>query len=678
MAFAALQAAPPAALAPAVPTAGVAVYSADFFASAAPTTAYDVIRLIPGFVFDPGQQVRGFVGTASNVLIDGVRPASKEDTLDDILRRTPASDIVRVEVVRGGAPGIDMQGKTVIANLILRRHRAPKATLTAQATRDAQDRYHGLAHVLVDWGVGPVSFEANGQIARYFDDGAGRGFKVRTNASGERILYGRESEFGIANDDRGEISAEFRAGPGALRLAAGYASAPQPYHLATSDVLTTPQGWDGEDLHLGGQTGEFSGRYEAALSSRLALEAVAIQQVGRSLTTDYFFEPPNVAAMTGDDSSDLFTERQRRSESIGSVKLRWQVDPHLSLNTGAEFDYNWLGTTTSFIENGVPQAVPAADVHVTEARGEGYALAVWAPDRRLNIEAGLRLEASRLASSGDVTSTQTFIFPKPRLALSYNLDPADQARVRIEREVTQLDFNDFAANQGYISQGDVRAGNPRLVPQSDWVVEGAFERRFLGAADASVTGRHYAISNVIDRAPVRSAAGDFDEPANIGSGTRDELAVGLTIPLDRLHIPRAQINGQTTFRWSHVVDPTTGQGRTISGVHSNDWEAHFTQGFPRLRATWGVDVIGPANELWYRFDEIDSFKRGTYAVAWAEWKPTRDLACRIDIKNLSNRDTQQGRQVWTDFRLASPLYFNELRELRSGRFITLRVIKTLG
>lgn len=666
-------------LAPAVSTSAITVYPAEFFAPAAPTTAYDIVRLIPGFVFDPGQVVRGFVGTASNVLIDGVRPASKEDTLDDILRRTPASDVLRVEIVRGGAPGIDMQGKTIIANLILRRQRAPKATLTAQTTRDPEDRYHGLARALIDWQAGPVSFEAVGQVARYFDDGEGSGFKVRTNASGAQILNGRAVSYGTANDDRGEISAEFRLGPGNLRLAAGYAAQPQPYHLASSDVLTTPVGEDGEDLHLTGSTTELSARYEAVLSSRLALEVIGIQQVGRSRTTDAFYEPPAVAAITGDDSSDLFYEAQKRSESIGSVKLRWEINPHLALNTGAEFDYNWLSTLTSYVENGVPQVLPAADDDVTEARGEGYALAVWQPNQRLNVEGGMRLEASRLASSGDVTSVQDFIFAKPRLAVSYNFDPADQARLRVEREVTQLDFNDFAANQGYIAQGDIRAGNPQLTPQSDWVLEGALERRFLTTGDASVTGRHYAISNVIDRAPVHDAvSGDFDEPANIGSGTRDEVAFALTLPLDRLHIPRAQITGQTTFRWSHVIDPTTGQARTISGVHPNDWEAHFTQGLPILRATWGVDVIGPANELWYRFNEIDSFKRGAYAVAWVEWKPTRDLACRIDVKNLLNRDNEAGREVWTDDRLGSPFLFNELRWLRSGRYITLRVVKTIG
>src|SRR5436190_22631585 len=77
-------------------TQAVTSYPPEFFAATQPTTALDMVQRLPGFSFDAGDDVRGFGGAAGNVLIDGARPASKEDKLDDILKRIPAAQVVRI------------------------------------------------------------------------------------------------------------------------------------------------------------------------------------------------------------------------------------------------------------------------------------------------------------------------------------------------------------------------------------------------------------------------------------------------------------------------------------------------------------------------------------------------------------------------------------------------------
>src|SRR5262245_61616322 len=91
--------------APAQPAAaqGVITYKADFFASAQPNTAMDMINRLPGFSFNRGDEVRGFAGSVGNVLIDGSPPASKSDGLENVLRRITASSVERIDVIRGGA-----------------------------------------------------------------------------------------------------------------------------------------------------------------------------------------------------------------------------------------------------------------------------------------------------------------------------------------------------------------------------------------------------------------------------------------------------------------------------------------------------------------------------------------------------------------------------------------------
>ena len=98
------------------------VYPASYFASAQLNTAYDMVTRLPGFVFtDTNTQQRGYAGSMGNVFINGAPPASKTDVLSSVLTRISIADVDRIEVIRGGAPGIDMQGLTVIANVILKR-----------------------------------------------------------------------------------------------------------------------------------------------------------------------------------------------------------------------------------------------------------------------------------------------------------------------------------------------------------------------------------------------------------------------------------------------------------------------------------------------------------------------------------------------------------------------------
>jgi hypothetical protein len=98
----------------------VLTYPASYFAGAQLNTAYDMVTRLPGFVFNNGNTARGFAGTAGNVLIDGERPSSKTDDLQSLLKRVSANRVDHIDLIRGGASGIDMQGQSVIANVVLK------------------------------------------------------------------------------------------------------------------------------------------------------------------------------------------------------------------------------------------------------------------------------------------------------------------------------------------------------------------------------------------------------------------------------------------------------------------------------------------------------------------------------------------------------------------------------
>jgi hypothetical protein len=67
------------------------------------------------------------------VLINSKRPTSKTEPLGDVLGRIPVAAVERIEVINGGASGIDMQGYPTIANVVL-------------ADRSGGSLHHGVQH----------------------------------------------------------------------------------------------------------------------------------------------------------------------------------------------------------------------------------------------------------------------------------------------------------------------------------------------------------------------------------------------------------------------------------------------------------------------------------------------------------------------------------------------------
>ena len=98
----------------------VVPYNASFFSRYQPATALDMVRQLPGFLLDNGESIRGFAESVGNVLINDKYPSAKQDTPTAILSRIPASQVEKIELIRGQIRGIDLQGQAVLANIILR------------------------------------------------------------------------------------------------------------------------------------------------------------------------------------------------------------------------------------------------------------------------------------------------------------------------------------------------------------------------------------------------------------------------------------------------------------------------------------------------------------------------------------------------------------------------------
>lgn len=649
------------------PARGVIAYPPSAFAEAAPDTAYDMVLRLPGFAFDKGATVRGLAGSGGNVLIDGQPPVSKNDALDELLKRIPASAVARIELIRGGAPGIDMQGRSVIANVVRARTGGPQSAVMSSANfiNDGRVLTSLRAESQFEW-VGR-RFEASMVYGKGPDDTLGDGPRVRFGPGGEVLISS------VVDADAGGLRAwltgamESPLAGGRLRINGAY--------------MRTPGGGEITDRLAGGGREyeyftnvrlqqELGGRYSRSLGARTTLEAVAFQQ-WNDLENKADFEAPGLRRD--------FDLDKAVTETVGRVTLRRTLSPSLTGEIGGEGALNRLESRTAFTLNGRAVPVPAAQVEVEETRGEAFAVLTWRGDRGITVEGGLRHETSSIASSGDVNLEKSLAFTKPRLSLAWSAGGGRQLRLRLEREVGQLNFDDFVASSSAVSTGAVLAGNPDLRPQQAWVSEAAFEQRFDNGAVVVATVRVSDLADVIDRAPIFvRAVAVADAPGNLGDGTRREAILNVTLPLDGLGVRGGQLKGQGTLRESEVDDPLTGRTREISGFRPVEWEAHFTQDLPALRTNWGIDVLGGYRERYYRLSEVETRKVGTWVVVFAEYKPRRDLILRLELQNLGERNVQRIREVYLGPRSEGQLAYVDVRDLEYGRAVFVRLRKTFG
>ena len=670
-------AAPPAATAPAAQQ-GVISYPPSFFADVGPSTALEMIQRLPGFSFDRGAAVRGLSGAGGNVLIDGEPPVSKNDSLEEILRRIPVSSVQRIDVIRGGAAGIDMQGRTVIANVIRKSSAGVKGAFVWTMWPIGDGRFFYGPRGEAQWREGQRLIEVSFVVGKGPNDTAGDGDRIRVDANGNTLIRSN-IDFDAQGSRRWLVGAyETPFAGGRLRLNGAYIGGDadsEYYDDIVFPSVTREYQYFSEDRaqrEMGLRWNRRAGRNQ--------LDVVAFQQWNK---TDSYsrFDSPTL--------SRLFLNSKDISETVGRLNLRRTVSPALNIEAGVEGALNTLDSATTLRINTAVVPLPAANVQVEETRGEAFGLASWRMSPKLALELGVRQEVSTVTSTGDVELEKSLSFTKPRLTATWSPFDDLQVRGRLEREVTQLNFDDFVANNSVTQTGAVVAGNPDLSPMQAWVAEVAVERRFLKQGVAILTLRRWELTDVIDRAPVYLGNLVADAPANIGDGWRNEIQFSLSTPLDRLGLKQATLKAQVSLRETEVTDPTTGDLRPISSVLSfgapppisavreTEWELHYTQDLPQLKSTWGFDIIGPYIDRYYRLSEIETQKSEINILVFGEWKARPDLSLRVELQSLA-RDTTRVRDVWSGPRNTAPLQYRDYRNLQYDGAIQFRLRKTFG
>lgn len=641
---------------------GVLIFRPEFFADQRPNSALDMVNRIPGFAVVDGDGSRGFEGSVGNILINGSRPASKNDTGSAVLGRTLASQVERIELVRGGAPGIDMQGFAVVVNVITKSESSRQSILTANAAifDGGQDLFGGSYQFTAKDGEQTWGVTLSDGMS--MSDANGVGPVIRRNATGAVIRQEDffNDQYGGSTSIRGNFATPLYGGK--IDLTARY-GVNDYYNIVLQTAPTVRR----ENLfEENGSSGEFGAVYTRPLSTRLNLETRFIHQF-----SDFDNVSTSRTRIGGVDSPEQrFVADGNASETIFRSLLRFERSPALTFEGGGEVAYNMLEVQQAFTVGGVGVPLPSASVKVEETRGEAFGKATWRIRPTLTLEGGLRLEASTITQSGDADQEKSFFFAKPRVLATWTPMPNNQFRFRFERELGQLDFGDFAASSD-LDEENVLGGNADLEPEQRWITEATYERRFWTDGIVSIGLRHDEIVDAIDVIPLE---GGLSAVGNIGDGTLDQLAVNILVPMTRFGFTGGRLGFRNTWNHTEVTDPTTGETRAISGVRPSQAIFTIAQDITSWKLQWGGAYITKLSQFSYDPDQTSGFRGADYFEIWAEYKPTATLALRAQINLWDDFEVQ--RTVFADRTAARPVAFYENRYIDPRTFVRLQLRKT--
>jgi hypothetical protein len=613
-------------------------YAAQWYRPFAPRTALDMVRQTPGFTLDEGAARRGLSGAVGNVLVDGRRPSAKEQTLEEILQRIPAAQVQSIELLRGAQTSGDASGQTVLLNVV--RTRFTGQGVGSMGFEYAQQHrampngfmaWTGRARS-VDYALGASTYSLRRELPgnRALVDGEGAAYGTRRDSSPRDF-----SEYTV----NGEASSEALGGRLRLTAQAHY----ERYHEdSVIDDYDTSQAFAESSFNPYTErrrSAEFGGHFDRALDD-WNLSAVMLLTRGR-------FDSEITSTKSDALGRQVYLYAQQLQRDSGESILRGALARDIGgaqrLEFGLEAAFNTLDAVLEATQDYgigiVSVPVPNSNVLIEEARTEAFVNHSWRIDARWSFDWRLAGEFSRLDFSGDSNQIVQLAYAKPSAQLTRSFGKANQLRLRLVRDVGQLDFTDFVSSLS-LSDERVDGGNPDLKPQTSWDAELAADLRPGADVALTVAAFHRWVNDTADCVPVGPPDQRVDAPGNIGRARIYGLHVTARVPLPLL--PGASLAFDGTRQESRVRDPLTGAVRDISEFQ--DWQvtAGLRQDLPR--AAWGLNYTQKSAVRSFLLEEVDRSRVSPSLDAFLELPLARGLRLRFAAISLLGQPELRDRE----------------------------------
>ena len=661
---------------------GNQVYGQAFFAQFNLTNAEDLLRRIPGIatVLDStgnNGQGRGLGAGGDQILINGKRMASKSTDVASALRRIPGTSVERVELIRATSGDLEIRSEGLVVNIVLKA--GANTSGGGQGNFSLDQRFNNMGWRDFDGlfsysdKVGNLTYTL-GYEKNLFSPiptapgGGGGGFGGEYTLRDRTEIYyypnGQMQQFRPQQWERQHHKNIFTA-QGAYafqdgsQLSLNLLFQPHgtnqtdktPYNSYTSAGVQLPGVTD--EYHSNRQMRtitEIGGEYETKLKSG-TLNVIAIHNYTPVKTTDYRNRTFG-SALT--EVSRNVTKQVTQEDVIRSTFVM-PLAKGQSLTVGAEGAKNSLNQRQQgyfdFNKDGRLETVPVTIAVVEEQRGEMFLTHNWTINPKVTLESTLSYEASQISTNFPAIPVQSYGFLKPRLDFRYNITPVDRLRVKLERTVSQLQFNNFVPVYNVIDSR-LDPGNPGIAPEKVWNFEAGIEHRLAkdqGTMEAR--GFYRATTDEIERGPfggLSSTGLPQSAPVNLPDAKQYGLELKTGLRMTPLGLPNAQINARYVIQTSNVLDPFSGRERSMPNVYDSEITLGFRHDLNKLRAAYGATLLATTGELVNSdIRNLTYTSRDPRLQIFAEKGLPHDLTLRAEIYNLTGSPETGRRLLYT-------------------------------
>jgi outer membrane receptor for ferrienterochelin and colicins len=268
------------------------------------------------------------------------------------------------------------------------------------------------------------------------------------------------------------------------------------------------------------------------------------------------------------------------------------------------------------------------------------------------------LERSRITNNFPGSVRPTYVYAKPRADLRYDVTPMDQLRFKIDRRVSQLDFDLFVPEFD-LQDNEIDEGNPGIRPERAWEFETSYQRQL--ANDQGLVEVRAFYNYIEDHiAPfllrVEPNGVRVSADGNTGTARHYGAEAKASVRMTALGLPDLTVDARFLRQFASATDPFLGIKRG-GGIDADSdlWKHELQLGFRHDVTAWGmtygVNYHERAGELlnsdirvqrWFSTDpRLDAFVEKTL---------TGSLTLRVEAYGLMPKRFRefQRRTVYAD------------------------------
>ena len=638
------------------------VYDKSYFQKFNITTAVDALKRIPGVEeltmgnnsqsFDPtsNNKKRGFGSSGTQILINGERQSSKSNSIIKTLERIKAESLIRVEVIRGSEAGLDVRSDGIIVNIIV-----DNSSSSGSGTWNSAIRFLSSGDSI--WsGSGSwatkikntdlvLGLERTGFMnSRLYDE-----FHVDKNEAivqyrlRETIEYEAENRVNI--DINSKINSKNTIRINALIWFDGKQNEPQiqQYYLPNDDDKESFFKTIDWDRREGNDGWEFGGDWEHEFNNlhSLKLRTVLTKKNENQIDSSYLNDTVNFY------ESSRETNDRSQSERIVRISFNSEISKGGSLEYGFESAYNELDRTFNLIYFDIDSKETDSGLintsgKVEEDRYEGFLSYNFPLSKKIRAEFALNYEWSEISQSGDVNLSREFQYWKPRIDLKWDYRKNRQIRLNIERNVGQINFDDFISSYDQFEER-IRAGNPDLQPATAWEIRLEHEWR-IPKDGGVITLKGFAteIDGPVERVPI----GEFAAIGNLGTGELTQARIDGSLRIDKV-LKGGVFRFMGYLQSSEVLDPVTNIKRDLAWLKRWEYMLSVRQDVPGGKYSWGITYRAQS-----QFNIYDPYLWGRFAQ-----DPTLGFGVTAKINPRLNLNFM-AKNVLTDFGIGRKIIYN--------------------